>query len=479
MSAGAGERSPAPPSWARVSHGAGVCYNRWVQRWNEVEGHEEGHSSGIPAGDRDLRLRQHIRHRLNPVGHPRGDLLEVPPVLHRAAEVHRRGRARAEVRQEVRAQGVLSARSVLAVWLLLALGLGLGSPPGAAAQAPAFEAWRLHETPHFQFYVLPGTPGARDIAQISADLELVYAEVIAPLGLPPTHLVYPLYPSLERFGQDWWHFATLGYGDVVHAWGTIYTGDNRALNAYTLTRAVISDAFPRAIPLLRWGLGEALGDRAAGVDPYAHLTAAAPEGRPAVTAILAPTDFGDRLPMSYPTAVSFMGFLLERYGLPRTAAFTERVTFRYFDFADLFLAHFGESLGEVESAWQARVAAAEARAPVDAGLYAEATRFVYRVTLAGNPGRRMLLPDGPVVVSEALAAVDPLRRLNLAAVRGHMERARRASERAARSERRTERGLRAIVYLMVLTPILFAVGWLLWPAIRARRAAGGRRPRHG
>lgn len=337
----------------------------------------------------------------------------------------------------------------------------------------------MHETPHFQFYVLPGTPGARDIAQISADLELVHSEVIAPLGLPPTRLVYPLYPSLERFGQDWWHFSTMGYGDIVHAWGTIYTGDNRALNPYTVTRAVIGDAFPRAIPLLRWGLGEALGDRVAGVDPHAHLKAVAPGRRLAVTEILAPTDFGDRLPMSYPTAVSFMGFLLERYGLPRTAAFTERVTFRYFDFADLFASHFGESLAEVERAWQARVAGAEARGPVDAGAYADGTRFVYRVTLTGNPGRRMLLPDGPVVVSEALAAVDPLRRLNLGAVRTHMERARRASERAQRSERRTEQGLRALVYLMVLTPILLAVGWLIWPAIRGRRAARGRGARHG
>lgn len=369
-----------------------------------------------------------------------------------------------------------TVRPLLYFCLLLALGPAF--PPGAGAQAPAFEAWRLHETPHFMIYTLPGTPGVRDLAQISADLELIYTEVIGPLGLPLSHLVYPLYPSLERFAQDWWHFATMGYGDVVHAWGTIYTGDNRALIPYTVTRAVISDAFPRAIPLLRWGLGEALGDRAAGVDPHAHLKAVAPRSRLGVSAILAPTDFGDRLPMSYPTAVSFMAFLLERYGLPETAAFAELVSFRYFDFADLFASHFDEPLAVVEQAWEARVSSADRRPPVDAEGYLEGTRFVYRVTLAGNPGRRMLLPDGPVVVSEAIAAIDPLRRLNLRAVRGHMERARAATARAERSERWTERGLRAVVYVLALAPVLFAVGWLLWPALRSR-LVGGSAPRRG
>ena len=368
-------------------------------------------------------------------------------------------------------------RPLLLFCLILAAAAGL--PSGAAAQA--VEGWQLHDTPHFLFYTLPGTRGARDVEQITADLELLYAEAITPLALPPSRLVYPLYPTLERFRTDWWHFATMGYGDVVHAWGTIYTGDNRALTPYTVTRAVISDAFPRAIPLLRWGLGEALGDRVSGVDPHAHLNAAVASGltQPALRDILAPSDFGDRLPMSYPTAVSFMAFLLERYGPEQTAAFVDRVAFRYFDFPDLFASHFGEPLGEVEQAWQARVSAARAPGAIDGGTYLEASRFVYRVTLAGNPGRRMLLSDGPVVVSEAFAAVEPLRRLNLDAVRAHMERARQATERAERAERRTERGLRGIVYVVVLTPILFSLAWLFWPAVRGRLGGGRRAVRHG
>ena len=351
--------------------------------------------------------------------------------------------------------------------------------PPAAAQA--IQGWRLRETPHFLIYVVEGSAGARDVEQIAADLELVHTEIIAPLRLPPVRLVYPLYPSLERFRTDWWHFATLGYGEIVHAWGTIYAGDYQVLTPYTITRAVVSDAFPRAIPVLRWGLGDALADRLAGVDAQAHLSAARAVGLtvPGLREILAPSDFGDRLPMSYPTAVSFMAFLLGRYGLERTAAFADRVSYRYFDFPELFVMHFGETLGVVERAWEARLATVKPLRPIDGPRYLASARFVYRITLAGNPGRRMLLPDGPVVVSAALAAAEPLRRLNLDAVQRHLEAADRATAQAERRERQTEWGLRAILYLVVLTPILFAIGWLFWPAIRGRLVKSGRVVRHG
>ncbi|MGH2437791.1 MAG: hypothetical protein ACRDFA_12475, partial [bacterium] len=345
--------------------------------------------------------------------------------------------------------------------------IGALVPPATAQSVPG---WRLYETPQFHIYAVDGSRAAGDIEQIKADLELMHMEVIAPLDLPPSRLIYPLYPSLDVFRRDWWHFATLGYGEVVHAWGTIYTGDSRAITPYTLTRAVVSDVFPRAIPLLRWGLGEALGDSFAGVDANGHLKAALDAGlaSPALRDILAPSDFGDALPMSYPTAVSFMAFLIERYGFARTAAFAERVDFRYFDFAELFILHFGTRLADVEQAWQARISSATVLSRIDSSTYLAANSFVYRITLAGNPGRQMLLPDGPVVVSEAFAAVEPLRRLNLERVRTRMQTAARASRRAEQQERRTETTLRGIVYVVVLTPILFAVGWLLWPSIRAR-----------
>lgn len=348
--------------------------------------------------------------------------------------------------------------------------IGAPAPATAALSVPG---WRLYETPHFLIYAVDRTRGARDIEQIKADLELIHMEVMAPLDLPPSRLIYPLYPSLEVFRRDWWHFATLGYGDVVHAWGTIYTGDSREVTPYTLTRAVVSDAFPRAIPLLRWGLGEALGDSFAGVDAHGHLKAALDTGlaMPALRDILAPSDFGNALPMSYPTAVSFMAFLIERYGFARTAAFVERVDYRYFDFENLFIMHFQTRLTEVERARQARISSATVTGRIDPSTYLAANSFIYRITLAGNPGRQMLLPDGPVVVSEAFAAVEPLRRLNLERVRTRMETSSRASRRAEQQEQRTGTALRGIVYVVVLTPILLAVAWLLWPSVRARFGA--------
>jgi hypothetical protein len=368
-------------------------------------------------------------------------------------------------------------RRPLLCFSLLVIAAGL-LPAGARAQD--VHGWRMRETPHFLIYVVDGTPGARDVEQIAADLELLHREVLAPLGLPPTRLVYPLYPSLERFTRDWWYFATLGYGDVVHAWGTIYTGDSRELTPYTLTRSAVSDAFPRAVPLLRWGLGEALGDRVAGVDAHSHLKAILDSGGqiPMLRSILAPSDFGSALPASYPAAVSFMAFLIERYGLAQTSRFVELVSYQYYDFDILFVRHFAESVDTVEAAWRNRIRRAEGR-PMDLSAYYAANRFVYRVTLAGNPGRRMLLPDGPVVVTEAFRAVEQLRRLDLTGVSARMDTAQRATAAAERGERRTDVTLRGIIYAVVGAPLLLAIGWLLWPSIRGwlagRRAATGRR----
>jgi len=353
---------------------------------------------------------------------------------------------------------------------------GAAPAPAAAETVPG---WRLHATPHFLIYVVEGTAGAAGVARVGAVLERMYDDAVAPLRLRPVHLVYPLYPTPERFRSDWWHFASLGYGETVHAWGTVYTGDDRALTPYTITRAVVSHRFPRAIPLLRWGLGDALADRVSGVDAHRHLAAvrAAGVAIPRLPELLAPTDFGDRLPASYPVAVSFMAFLLERYGPARTAAFVDRLAYRYFDFPQVFALHFGETFTEVERAWEAKVTAARPLRPIAGSDYLAAARFVYRIVLAGSPARRMLLPEGPVVVGAALAAAEPLRRLDLELVREQMETAQRATARAERQERRTEWGLRGVVTVLVLTPILVAVGWLVWPAIRGRLASRGVRSR--
>jgi hypothetical protein len=173
-----------------------------------------------------------------------------------------------------------------------------------------------------------------------------------------------------------------------------------------------------------------------------------------------------------------MAFLIERYGLAQTSRFVELVSYQYYDFDILFVRHFAESVDTVEAAWRDRIRRAEGR-PMDLSAYYAANRFVYRVTLAGNPGRRMLLPDGPVVVTEAFRAVEQLRRLDLTGVSARMDTAQRATAAAERGERRTDVTLRGIIYAVVGAPLLLAIGWLLWPSIRGwlagRRAATGRR----
>jgi len=135
-------------------------------------------------------------------------------------------------------------RPLLYFSLLSLLLVGRGPATVSAQDVPG---WRLHETPHYLIYTVEGTPGARDVEPVKARLERIHRNVLTPLRLPPTKLVYPLYPSLERFARDWWHFATLGYGDIVHAWGTIYTGDAPEVTPYTITRSAVSITWRRTV----------------------------------------------------------------------------------------------------------------------------------------------------------------------------------------------------------------------------------------
>src|SRR3990172_703016 len=131
----------------------------------------------------------------------------------------------------------------------------------------------------------------------------------------------------------------------------------------------------------------------------------------------------------------------------------------------LFVRHFAESVDTDEAAWRDRVQRTRPQT-LDLNMYFAASRFIYRITLAGNPGRRMLLPDGPVVVSEAFRAVGQLRRLDLAGVERRMDTAQRATAAAERGEQRTELALRSVIYAVVAAPLLLAIGWLLWPSVR-------------
>lgn len=356
----------------------------------------------------------------------------------------------------------------------MALSLIAAATPPAAGQT--IEGWRLHETPHFLIYVIDGTAGARDLDKVAAELERIHRAIVEPLGLPPALLLYPLYPSVNRFRSDWWRFATQGHGDFIHAWGTVYTGDVSAVSPYVIARAVVDDALPRLTRMLRWGTIEALGDLAAGVDSHAHLAAllAASAKIPTLASITPPWEFGEALPLSYPTAVSFIRFLIERYGLARTWAFIDRVNYRYYDFDDLFVSEFQEPVTVVESLWRARVASAKVTTHVDLDVYRAASAFVYRTTLASSPGQYMLRPEGATVVNEGFTAVAALRRLDLVAVQRSIDRARQAGEQAARAEHLRDLGWQALIAVLVLTPIVLSIGVLLWPTLRGRWRSAGR-----
>lgn len=372
------------------------------------------------------------------------------------------------------------------VLLLAALAAGLPTPLQAAAGpepsrgAPAPQGWSRVDSPHVQVYAAAGNPAsAARAAQVSAEFERIYGQVIAPLRVRPLIVIYPLFPSAERFRSDWWQFASQAYGDLVYAWGTIDHGDPDDVSAYALTRAVVMRVFPRAIPFLRWGLGDALGDAASGVDPHRHLRALQASGQaiPELRMLLPPADFGSALPVSYPVAVSFMAYLVQTYGPAATAAFVADVEFKYYEFGALFETNFGTTLDAAERRW--RLAASRGPAPaMDVSTYLAVTQFVYRTTLAGSPSRVLLEAEGATVVDEALRAVLPLRRLEVAPAAAHMEAAFAAEERADRASRLRTTTTRSLIGLLIVAPILLAIGLLVWPSVRAKlaqRPAGRRR----
>ncbi|MGH2347908.1 MAG: hypothetical protein ACRDFT_00415 [bacterium] len=361
-----------------------------------------------------------------------------------------------------------------AIFLLAALAAGV--TPRAAATP---RGWTVAASPHIHVYAVTGDPAsAARAAQVSAELERVYGQVISPLQVRPLTIIYPLFPSAEQYRTDWWQFASQAYGDLVYAWGTIDHGDPGDVSAYALTRAVVLRVFPRAIPFLRWGLGDALGDTALGVDPHRHLRALQASGQaiPELRALLPPADFGSALPVSYPVAVSFMAYLVETYGAAETAAFVADVEFKYYDFGALLQTHFGTTLDAAERRW--RQAAARGPAPgVDVPTYLAVTQFVYRTTLAGSPSRVLLEAEGATVVDEAFRAVLPLRRLEVAQAASHMEAAFAAAARADRASRLRTTTARSLIGLLIIAPILLAIGLLVWPAIRAKRAEQARTSR--
>ncbi|MDQ7820513.1 MAG: hypothetical protein QN173_10395 [Armatimonadota bacterium] len=348
--------------------------------------------------------------------------------------------------------------------------VALAAAAGWAQAVPEVPGWRGVATPHLWLYVVDGTPGARDASAVAAALDPLVARLSEALGRP-ARVVYPLYPSVDAFRADWWRFATPPAADAVHGWGAVYRGDPADLSVHLLARSLAAAALGDAIPLLRWGVAEALGDRAVGADPHAHVAAlrAAGQPLPAVARILSPVEFGHALPWSYPVAVSFVADLIDRYGARRTAQFARAVGYRYVDLPEIFRDAFGTSLDDAVAAWEERVRRAPAPA-VDPHAYALAARLVYGVGLARPPAAVMLEPAGADVVVAAAKAAAALRRLDVPAAAALAEAAHRtqAEARARQALRRTvARGLPAAV---AAVPVALALLWLVWPAVRSRLA---------
>jgi len=352
--------------------------------------------------------------------------------------------------------------------MILALAAGLASP--VIAQELDVEGWRAHPHGHFMLYAIDGTPGARDVAAVAVELERIYSQVLTPLKLPPVTILYPLYPSTDKFQSDWWQFAIRDSGEIIHGWGAIYDGQPGRISPYVVTRAVIAHAFPRVIPLLKWGLGDALGDRMLGIDSHYGLQALLESGRPlpALGALVPPYDFGTNLPTSYPAAVSFIAFLLDEYGVARTAAFINTIGFRYYDFDSVFQSQFGRSLTAAERAWRHRLATHAVSGPSDIQTYLRGIDFIVSTTLATNPGRSMLRSEGALIVAEAFSAILPVRTLDLASIDTHLAAVRAAEVRRQSRARWTTFAVRGGFWFVVLAPIVLALGLLTWPKIRAR-----------
>ncbi|MGQ0549241.1 MAG: hypothetical protein ACT4PY_06200 [Armatimonadota bacterium] len=284
----------------------------------------------------------------------------------------------------------------------------------------------------------------------------------------PGLLIYPLYPSAAQFREDWWRFATLR--DVVHGWGTIYTGDPAAISPYQIARAVALQRQGQGIPMLTWGLADLIADRLAGVDSHVHARLFMDRGGlPPIESIVHQLDFSRSLPASYVQSVSFLAFLAEARDLRVVVTFAEAVGRRWYDFGSIFERHFGMPLPEAEKRWRARLEHVAAPSVTDTEFsdYRRAAELIYRTTLARTPGGLVSRPGGAEAYVEGLRAADALRRFDLTAAVRAERAARRAHEVVERGTARTRLGLQAALWGLAVVPILLAVLLLAGPALRS------------
>lgn len=369
-----------------------------------------------------------------------------------------------------RRMGALIAGLAAAAIAAVAATVATASQPAEAAvrPRPVVPSWEAVSTPRVVVYLVPGTaaPGEALAAAARVDriLDIMAREAGLELAGP---LAYPLYPSTDRFRQDWWRFATLG-GGYVHGWGSVLEQGRARVYTYQVTRAAAQTAAGRSVPLLLWGLGDYLGDRLLGADSHLHARLFLDRGGlPAVGEVVHQIDFSRALPGAYAQGVSFVAFLAERWSLPQVVELGRAVGERWYEFEAAFERYFGVTLAEADLLWRERLAPVPVPALSDSefGDYLRAVEFSYSFSLARSPGGLVMRQGGATAYLEALRAVEAVRTLDLSAARQAALAGRQAMEAVRGGTARTRRTLEVALWALGIGPVVIAVVVLAVPSL--------------
>lgn len=318
-------------------------------------------------------------------------------------------------------------------------------------------------------YFLPGTAADAAAPATAGRLDGLLAQIERESGLAPSgRLIYPLYPSAERFQRDWWRFALLRDG-TVHGWGTIAEGGAVEVSPYQVARTVVRQVTDRSVPLLSWGLGDLIADRLVGADSHAHARLFLDRGGlPPILEIVHQLDFSRSLPGAYAQSVSFLAHLAEENGLPAVVAFARAAGGRWYEFDTLFQRQFGIPVAEADRRWRERLLRVVPPSMTEAEFqeYRRGVEFVYAYTLARTTGGLVSRSGGARAYVEATRAITALRRFDLAAAARAVETGRAAGEQVRRRAAWTRLALQGAFWALGLGPIVLAVLLLAGPAIR-------------
>lgn len=247
--------------------------------------------------------------------------------------------------------------AVLLLWLLAA-----GIVHGQRSEPPS-SGWQIHTTDHFRFHVLPNTPAARDLNEISAAAEESLAWMLARLemrydGQMEVYLVGRIfwqggaafsgkevlvsYVDRNYIGMPLIHYLDHEFTHILsHTW---VTGDAEV-------PALLAEG------VATWATGGHYGP-----EPIHAMAAALPAMGRYVPIESLLTDFrAHQHEIAYIEAASFVGWLVEQHGLEQVKAF--------YGAADEPERFFGMDYPALETAWlqwleqeQDREAVAEAGA---------------------------------------------------------------------------------------------------------------------